>query len=42
MKTENQIKEARKSLRKLYVKYTQELFEIVIKIDKFLEAMQDD
>ena len=36
-----QIKEARKQLRKLYIKYTDELFEIVSKVDKTLEKLED-
>ncbi len=36
-----EIKEARESLRKIYKKYTDELFEIVSKIDKALEKLEN-
>ena len=41
-KINKQINEARNNLRKLYEKYTKELFEITTKIDKYLEALQDE
>jgi len=36
-----EIKEARIALRKLYNKYTKELFDVVSKIDKALESLED-
>ena len=41
-KINKQIIEARNNLRKLYIKYTDELFEITSKVDKYLEGLQDD
>ena len=40
-KINKQIIEARKSLRKIYSKYTKELYDITLKIDKYLEGIQD-
>ncbi len=37
-----EITEARKQLRKIYIKYTEELFGIVSKVDKMLEGLQDN
>lgn len=34
-------KEARKSLRELYIKYTQELYDVVNKIDTYLEVIEN-
>ncbi len=36
-----EIRKARKELRKIYVKYTDELFEVVSKIDKTLERLEN-
>ena len=36
-----EITEARKNLRKLYVKYTDELFGVVTKIDNMLERLEE-
>jgi len=41
-KPTKQITKARKQLRNLYKKYTDELFEVVTKIDKFLEGIQEE
>jgi len=40
-KLDNKIEDARRTLIKLYKKYTEELFEITTKIDKYLEGLQD-
>ena len=40
--TNKQIQEARESLRKIHEKYQAELFEVVTKIDKFLEELEHD
>jgi len=36
----NEIGEAREALRKIYVKYTDELFAVVEKIDRALEMLE--
>jgi len=36
-----EIKEARISLRKIYNQYAKELFEVISKIDKALEKLED-
>jgi len=36
-----EIKEARVSLRKIYNQYNKELFEVVSKIDKMLEGLEN-
>jgi len=41
MDREKEIEKARRNLRKLYIKYTDELFDVINKIDKFLEGLQD-
>ena len=41
MKIDNKIIDARKSLRKLYMEYTDEFHKITTKIDKYLEALQE-
>jgi len=39
-KLNKEIRQARKELRKIYIKYTKELFDIVSKIDKTLENLE--
>jgi hypothetical protein len=40
-KINKQIIEARQSLRKIYGKYSKELYNITIKVDKYLEGLQE-
>ena len=40
MEIKTDILTARKNLRNIYIKYTQELFQITKKIDDYLEVMQ--
>ena len=37
-----EINEARKSLRRIYEKYTKELFDVVSKVDKMLEGLENE
>ena len=39
-KINKEIRQARKELRKIYIKYTKELFDVVSKIDKALEGLE--
>ena len=40
MNINKQIREARKNLRKIYTQYAKELYEVTLKIDKYLSTLE--